>query len=165
VRARALLRSLAAAATVAALTVLALAAPAGAAAPKVNFNELEPQLMCVSCNVPLNIAESPQASQERAEVKSLIAQGLTEQQIKDRLVSIYGKGVLADPPTGGFDVTTWLVPVGLLVALLALGAVFVPRWRRGGGGPAGGGGAAPATPEIDPADARRLDEDLARYDA
>jgi cytochrome c-type biogenesis protein CcmH len=165
VRARALLRSLATAATVAALTVLALAAPAGAAAPKVNFNELEPQLMCVSCNVPLNIAESPQASQERAEVKSLIAQGLTEQQIKDRLVSIYGKGVLADPPTGGFDVTTWLVPVGLLVALLALGAVFVPRWRRGGGGPASGGGAVPAAPEIDPADARRLDEDLARYDA
>ena len=162
--ARALLRTLAVPAAVAALTVLALAAPAGAAAPKVNFNELEPQLMCVSCNVPLNIAESPQASQERAEVKSLIAQGLTERQIKDRLVSIYGKGVLADPPTGGFDVTTWLVPVGLLVALLALGAVFVPRWRRGGGGPAGGG-AVPAAPDIDPADARRLDEDLARYDA
>jgi cytochrome c-type biogenesis protein CcmH len=164
VRARALLRTLAVPAAVAALTVLALAAPAGAAAPKVNFNELEPQLMCVSCNVPLNIAESPQASQERAEVKSLIAQGLTERQIKDRLVSIYGKGVLADPPTGGFDVTTWLVPVGLLVALLALGAVFVPRWRRGGAGSAGGG-AVPAAPEIDPADARRLDEDLARYDA
>jgi cytochrome c-type biogenesis protein CcmH len=141
---------------------LVLAAPAGAATPTVNFNELERQLMCVSCNVPLNIAESPQASQERAEIKSLIAQGLTEQQIKERLVSIYGDGVLADPGTKGFDVTSWLVPVGLLVALLALGAVVVPRWRRSGG--SDGGPPAVTGPVLDPADARRLDEDLARYD-
>jgi cytochrome c-type biogenesis protein CcmH len=156
--ARALLAALAAA------LLLAAAAPgaAGAAAPQVNFNELEPQLMCVSCNVPLNIAESPQASQERQEVKALIAKGLSEQQIKDRLVAIYGDGVLADPPTHGFDITTWLVPVGLLAVLLAAGAIVVPRWRRPGGP---GGAAASAPPALDPSDARRLDEDLARYDA
>jgi cytochrome c-type biogenesis protein CcmH len=143
---------------------LVLAAPAGAATPKVNFNELEPQLMCVSCNVPLNIAESPQASQERDEIKSLIAQGLTEQQIKARLVSIYGDGVLADPGTDGFDVTSWLVPVGLLVGLLAAGAIFVPRWRRGGGDGPDGGTPSGGGPDLDPDDARRLDEDLARYE-
>jgi cytochrome c-type biogenesis protein CcmH len=154
---RALLAGLLAVAALA----LVLAAPAGAATPRVNFNELEPQLMCVSCNVPLNIAESPQATQERDEIKSLIAQGLTEQQIKDHLVAIYGDAVLADPGTDGFDVTSWLVPVGLLVGLLAAGAIFVPRWR--GGGPPDGGTPA-AGPDLDPADARRLDEDLARYE-
>jgi cytochrome c-type biogenesis protein CcmH len=160
---RALLAGLLAVAALA----LVLAAPAGAATPRVNFNELEPQLMCVSCNVPLNIAESPQATQERDEIKSLIAQGLTEQQIKDRLVAIYGDAVLADPGTDGFDVTSWLVPVGLLVGLLVAGAIFVPRWRRGGGddgdGP-DGGTPSDGGPDLDPDDARRLDEDLARYE-
>jgi cytochrome c-type biogenesis protein CcmH len=158
---RALLAGLLAVAALA----LVLAAPAGAATPKVNFNELEPQLMCVSCNVPLNIAESPQATQERDEIKSLIAQGLTEQQIKDRLVAIYGDAVLADPGTDGFDVTSWLVPVGLLVGLLVAGAIFVPRWRRGGGddGP-DGGTPSDGGPDLHPDDARRLDEDLARYE-
>ena len=146
-----------------AAALLALA-PAGALAaqPRASFNDIEDEVMCDTCNVPLNIAESARADQERAQIRGYIAQGLTKQQIKDRLKAQWGPGILATPSSSGFSLAVWLVPV--LLALAALGAVvfFLPRWRRGPrrSGPA----PAAAAPQISDADARRLDEDLARYD-
>ena len=58
----------------AALTAAAL--PAGAAA--VTQYEIETQVMCDTCNVPLYIAESPRADQLRREIRTLIAQGQDE---------------------------------------------------------------------------------------
>jgi len=57
------------------------------------------------------------------------------------------------------DWAAWAVPAALIAALVASLAVFVPRWRRPG--PAT---AAALGPTLDAADARRLDEDLARYE-
>jgi cytochrome c-type biogenesis protein CcmH len=156
------------------LVVLALAALmlcAGApAAPRTTLNDVEDEVMCVSCGVPLNIAESPQASAERNEIQKLVDRGLTKRQIKDRLVAQYGREVLAEPDHSGFGAAAYIVPI--VLALLALGglAVMVPRWRAndrtGETTPAGGEPAAATTtaPALSDADARRLDEDLARYD-
>jgi cytochrome c-type biogenesis protein CcmH len=146
-----------------ALALLALA-PTGAPAaqPRASFNDIEDEVMCDTCNVPLNIAESARADQERAQIRGYIAQGLTKQQIKDRLKAQWGPAILATPSSSGFSLAVWLVPV--LLALAALGAVafFLPRWRRG---PRRAASApAAAGPQISDADARRLDEDLARYD-
>jgi cytochrome c-type biogenesis protein CcmH/NrfF len=144
----------------AALLVLA---PAGALAqPRASFNDVEDEVMCDTCNVPLNIAESARADQERAQIRGYIAQGLTKQQIKDRLKAQWGPAILATPSRHGFSLAVWLVP--LLLALAAIGAValFLPRWRRGARRSASV--PAPAGPQISDADARRLDEDLARYD-
>jgi len=138
--------------------------PAGALAaqPRASFNDIEDEVMCDTCNVPLNIAESARADQERAQIRGYIAQGLTKQQIKDRLKAQWGPGILATPSSSGFSLAVWLVPV--LLALAALGALvfFLPSWRRGPRRTA----PAPvaAGPQISDADARRLDEDLARYD-
>ena len=80
------------------LAVLAAAllalAPAGALAaqPRASFNDIEDEVMCDTCNVPLNIAESARADQERAQIRGYIAQGLTKQQIKDRLKAQWGPG-------------------------------------------------------------------------
>jgi hypothetical protein len=49
--------------------------------------------------------------------------------------------------------------IGLLLGALS---VLVPRWRRGGGPPDEERPDA-AGPPLDPDDARRLDEDIARY--
>jgi cytochrome c-type biogenesis protein CcmH len=140
----------------AAITVLALTTAAGAATPRASFNDIEDEVMCVSCNVALNIAESPQADRERAEIKRLIASGLTKQQIKDRLKAQYGPNVLALPDSGGFNFAAYAVPIAAVAIVLALLAVLVPRWRRPPGAP------PPDSPELDPGDERRLDEDLAR---
>ncbi len=140
---------------------LALAAPAGAAEPRTTLPDVEDEVMCVTCNAPLNIAESPQAEQERDLIRELIAQGLTKEQVKERLVVEYGEDVLALPRDDGMGVAAYVVPILVVVGLLALLALLVPRWRRGG---RAASATQAAAPDASPADLRRLDEDLARFD-
>ena len=145
------------------LVLLALAPGALAAEPRTSFNDVEDEVMCDTCNVPLNIAESDRADQERQVIRKLIAQGLTKEQIKDRLKAQYGPGILATPQDSGFSLAVWWVPVAVVLAVAALIAVLLPRWRRRT--PPGGGesGDEPAH-ELTASEARRLEEDLARYD-
>jgi cytochrome c-type biogenesis protein CcmH len=145
---------------IALLALLALAPAAVAAQPKTSFNDVEDEVMCDTCNVPLNVADSQRADQERAVIRKLIAQGLTKQQIKDRLAAQYGPGILATPQDSGFSLAVWWVPVAVVVALLALIALLLPRWRRRQP-PDDGDDAAP---DLSPAETRRLEQDLARYD-
>jgi cytochrome c-type biogenesis protein CcmH len=149
---------------VVALLALMALAPAAAlgAQPRASFNDVEDEVMCDTCNVPLNVAQSDRADQERKVIRDLIAQGLTKQQIKDELKARYGPNILATPQDSGFSLAVWWVPVAVVVALLALIAVLLPRWRRRPG--AGGGGAPPSAPELSAGETRRLEEDLARYD-
>jgi cytochrome c-type biogenesis protein CcmH/NrfF len=145
-----------------AVLALAAAAPAGAAEPKASLPDIEDEVMCVSCNVALNVAESPQAYRQRELIRDLIEQGLTKEQIKERLVQEYGEAVLALPGKGGgVGVAAYLVPIGVVAALAALVALLLPRWRRHGRGAAAAAGAAPHVTE---AELRRLDEDLRRFD-
>jgi cytochrome c-type biogenesis protein CcmH len=147
------------------LTALALlAAPAAlAATPRASFNDIEDEVMCDVCGVPLNIAESPRAEQQRREIKALIAQGKTKQQIKDILVARYGPGILATPPDHGFTLAAYLVPIAAVLLALAGLAVALPRWRRRRA--ATDAEEEAAAPALNTAEARRLDEDLARFGA
>ena len=138
--------------------LLSVAATASAAPPRASFNDIEDEVMCVTCNVPLNIAESPQATDEREEIRRLIALGLTKEQVLDRLVADFGDQILADPPTNGFNVASWAVPVGAIGAVAVLLLATLPRWRRRTQDD--GGSAAADVPALAPADLRRLDEDL-----
>jgi cytochrome c-type biogenesis protein CcmH len=152
------------AAVLAFLLLLALAPGALAAQPKASFNDVEDEVMCDTCNVPLNIADSDRAEQERQIIRKLIAQGLTKDQIKDRLKAQYGPGILATPQDSGFSLAVWWVPVAVVLALLALIAALLPRWRRRD--PPDGGGDDGGEPgrELTASEARRLEQDLARYD-
>jgi cytochrome c-type biogenesis protein CcmH len=143
------------------LVVAVLSTPAAvfAQAPaRASLPDLEDEVMCTICRSTLQLANSPQADRERNYIRSLIAQGLTKDQIKDELVKQYGDEVLSTPKDSGFDLTAWLLPIGgLIVAAGGIGlAVF--RWRRRGDR----GGPAVAAPEGEEAD--RLDADIARYD-
>jgi len=152
--------------------VLALAAPAGAlaAAPQADLVDIEDEVMCTTCKIPLNIAESPQANDERQLIRTLIAQGRTKAQIKQALVAQYGQDVLALPDGGGVGITAYAIPLALGAAVIAALALLVPRWRRR---PAAGIARSPADVvavagpghDLSAADAKRLDEDLARYEA
>lgn len=139
-----------------------LAVPAAAAQPRASFNDVEGALMCDTCNVPLTVADSPRADQERREIKALIAQGLTKQQILARFKAEYGPDVLALPQDHGFSLAVYIVPAAVVLALAALLAVVLPRWRRRARAaniPPDGGAQT-----LSVADSRRLEEDLARYD-
>lgn len=139
-------------------------ATALAAAPRTTLNDVEDELMCDTCNVPLNIAESERADQERAELRELIAQGLTKQQILDRFVANYGHNILANPKGGGAAVTVWAVPAAVIGGVLLGLLLLLPRWKRRRAAALAAEGPASEGPQLSDADALRLEQDLARYD-
>jgi len=134
---------------------------ASAPVPRMSLPNIERQVMCVTCKIPLNVAQSPQSNRERAFIQGLIDRGDTEAQIKRALVGEYGAAVLGLPSTHGFDLAVYLVPVGVLAALLATVALLLPRWRR-----QARAHALPDAPQpaLSPTDAARLDADLAHFD-
>jgi cytochrome c-type biogenesis protein CcmH len=145
---------------VAALLLTATAGGASAATPKTTLNAVESEVMCVSCGVPLGIADSPQATAERKDITDLIAQGKTKDEIKAELVSTYGNRVLASPKSSGFGLAAYLVPIVIVLIALVAGAIFIPKWRRNRTDTA----IAPAGPDLSDDDAARLDADLQRYE-
>jgi cytochrome c-type biogenesis protein CcmH len=137
------------------------AAHAAGARPRTSLPVIERQVMCVTCKIPLNVAQSPQADRERAFIQGLIDEGHSEAQIKSALVGQYGPAALALPGDHGFDLAAYLVPLAACLALLAALAVLLPRWRRRARAQAGREATAPA---LSVADAERLDADLTRFD-
>jgi cytochrome c-type biogenesis protein CcmH len=147
------------------LLAAAVACPgtnAAAAIARTSLPAIERQVMCVTCKIPLNVAQSPQADRERAFIQGLIDQGENEAQIKDALVAQYGPSVLALPRAQGFDLTVYLVPLAVLLVLLATVAVLLPRWRRRARARQSDQD-APA-PVLAAGDAARLEADLALFD-
>ncbi len=142
------------------VAALALAVPASVSA-RPSLPVIERQVMCVTCKIPLNVAQSPQANEERAYIQELIDQGQSERQIKSSLVEQYGPAVLGLPRAHGFDLTAYLVPLAVVLALIAALLVLLPSWRRQA--------RAAATRRQPPAalsatDAARLESDIARFD-
>ena len=136
------------------------AVPAASAA-RPSLPVIERQVMCVTCKIPLNVAQSPQADRERAFIQSLIDEGESESQIKRVLVSQYGSAVLGLPSAHGFGLAAYLVPLAAVLALALALAILLPRWRRQAREQAAL--VAPAA-SIGSGDAARLDADLAKFD-
>lgn len=135
--------------------------PACAVTLRTTLPVIERQVMCVTCKIPLNVAESPQANRERVFIHSLISEGKTEAQVKDALVSQYGPAVLALPSAQGFDLAAYLVPAVVVLALIALLALLLPSWRRHARAQAGD---QTGVAELSASDAARLDADIERFD-
>jgi cytochrome c-type biogenesis protein CcmH len=143
------------------VTAACAVAPAASAAPP-TLPDVEDEVMCPTCNTALNVANSPQADEERAFIRSLIAQGKSKAEIKEALAREYGRDALAIPKAEGFDVAATIVPIGVGVGALALLAILLPRWRRRARrDPAASVAAGPA---LSATDAARLDEELRRFD-
>jgi cytochrome c-type biogenesis protein CcmH/NrfF len=146
-----------------ALAVLALlTSSASAVVPRASLADIQHQVMCVTCGIPLEEAISPQADRERASIQAMIDKGMTTAQIKHALVIALGPGVLALPPRSGFNLAVYIVPVVVIVLLLVILAVGLRRWRRR---PPSDDGPRPPAAELGLLDATRLDEELVRFDS
>jgi cytochrome c-type biogenesis protein CcmH len=151
-----------------ALALVALLAPASAAlaqCPRTTLADLEDEVMCPQCGVPLALAtDAPQAKAEREFIRRLVDECRSKEEIKDALRAEFGDAALAVPEPEGFDLAAYLVPLLALVLGGAGAAVAAVRWRRSrvAAAGAGGDGAEPDGPA--PADAARLDEELRRFD-
>lgn len=141
------------AALAAALLVGAAPAPAGAGP---NPADLEAELVCPTCKTTLDQSNSPIAARMKAFIRERIAAGDSAAQIKAQLVDQFGPAVLAEPPRRGFDLLAWLLPLGgLAVGAVAVGALAWSWSRRRADG---------EPPPLDPDLARRVDDELARFE-
>jgi cytochrome c-type biogenesis protein CcmH/NrfF len=127
----------------------------------VSLTDVEGEVMCPICGTLLELSESPQGQRERVFIKGLIAEGKTRAEIKDALVAQYGSAVLALPKGSGFDLSAYLVPIMAFIAAAIGLAVGVRRWRQAA---TRRDSAAPPISGPDDEEAKRLEEDLARYD-
>jgi cytochrome c-type biogenesis protein CcmH len=163
-------RLLAAATSLALLLLVVLAAAAHAATPRTTLEDVERELMCVTCKTPLEQSDAVQANRERNEIERLIAQGKTKAQVIDGMVDVYGDDVLLDPPQSGLRTVRWVLPAaGAIVAVLLL-SVLIRRWRRRAAQDPEDPPAPDAEPDLEASsseltddDQRRLDADLRRY--
>ena len=149
--------------------LLTLAMLAGAAAPTVataqvrehtTVEQMYDNLMCVLCHESLSVAQSAESYQERAYVRRFVAQGLTVKQIEDRMVGLYGTGVLAQPPKHGFSLLVYIIPPVVVLAGILLLLYTVPRWRRKAAAARDAAGVADR-PTISEQESQRLDDELA----
>jgi cytochrome c-type biogenesis protein CcmH len=148
------------ASALAALAIAVSVSPA-AATPQTSLPAIERQVMCVTCKIPLNVAQSPQADRERAFIQSLIDRGEGEAEIKRALVAQYGPTVLGLPSAHGFDLTAYLVPLVVVLGLLAILLLALPSWRRRARARLA---VTAPTATLDASDAARLESDIARFD-
>lgn len=152
------------------LTLLALTtataattAVAQTSTPKTSLHEIESQVMCVVCRTPLATAGGPQADAQRTLIQGMVDRGMSADQIKTALVAEYGKQVMALPEEKGFNLVVYLVPIVAVGTALGLAAIFLPRWRRRARALASAQ-PTPLSPELSADDAKRLDDDLKRYE-
>lgn len=142
-----------------ATTLLRPATALGAGHQRTSLTAVENDLMCVACHEPLAVSQSPQAESERRLISHLIALGDTKAQIERVMVAQYGPSVLARPPAQGFNLSVYVIPPAAVVVGLAVVGFALARWRRSRRGREREAVAAP----MSAGDARRLEEDLARY--
>jgi len=124
--------------TIAVLIGLTFAAYANEARPlaedeavEQRLNHIAEELRCLVCqNESLAGSRAELAQDLRREVRQLIKQGKTDQEIKDFLVSRYGDFVLYRPPVKPSTWLLWIGPFVLLVAGIAGLLIYLRRRSR-----------------------------------
>jgi cytochrome c-type biogenesis protein CcmH len=108
-------------------------------------------IKCPSCE-DLSVADSnaQTAVTVRTAIAVQVAAGRTDQQIDDYLVARYGSAIVLTPPTSGWSLLVWVLP--LVAGVVAVGGLtlFVVRRRRRGFGPDDEAATAVSDGELDP---------------
>ncbi len=79
-------------------------------------NHIAHQLYCPVCeNTPLDVCPTDACRQWRDLIRQQLAQGWTENQIKQYFVQQYGVRVLAEPPQTGFNWLIYILPPAIIL--------------------------------------------------
>ena len=124
--------------------------PLGDPALEARARALHAELRCMVCQGQ-SIADSnaPLAQDMRAIVRERIADGASDDGVRDFLTDRYGDYVLLDPPVKPETYALWFGPAAVFVAGAAVAVALLRRSRAG----ASGAGAEPLSAE----ERRRLD--------
>ncbi len=126
-------------------------------------NAIAKQMFCPVCeNIPLDVCGTQACMQWRELIRKQLAEGKTEEEIKQYFVEQYGDRVLAEPPRRGLNWLIYIVPPAAIV----VGAFFVYRamrtWQKDAAPPPTPEGASPAASPKMPDDdyIKRLEDEL-----
>ncbi len=93
-------------------------------------NAIAKQLYCPVCeNIPLDVCGTQACIQWRELIRSKIAEGWSEEEIKDYFVLQYGDRVLAEPPRRGLNLLVYLVPPVAFLAGIVILYRGIRSWR------------------------------------
>lgn len=93
-------------------------------------NAVAKQLYCPVCeNIPLDACGTQACEQWRGVIRDKLAEGWSEDQIKDYFVAQYGDRVLAEPPREGFNWFIYIVPMIIFAGGAILLYMGFRRWR------------------------------------
>jgi cytochrome c-type biogenesis protein CcmH len=82
-----------------------------------DVNRIARQMYCPVCqNTPLDVCETQACAQWRGLIRDKLAEGWSEDQIKQYFVEQYGARVLAEPPRQGWYLLIYIIPPILLIA-------------------------------------------------
>jgi cytochrome c-type biogenesis protein CcmH len=80
-------------------------------------NAIAKDLFCPVCeNTPLDVCPTDACKEWREEIRTMLAEGKTETEIKQHFVDYYGARVLSEPPRTGFNWLAYVVPPIVIVA-------------------------------------------------
>ena len=135
-----------------ATAVLAGTTPA-LAAPEDVANEVSAEVMSPFCNgVTLHDCPSQAAQDLREQIQTWAEAGWSKSRIIDELADRFGPGIYATPRDSE-GIGAWALPVGALLAGIALLTWLAPRWTRRR--------RADKPPPVDAADHARIERELA----
>lgn len=146
------------------IAVFALLAPGcgGESDEPPTLAEMEKKFICPTCQTTLELSNAPIAERMREFIRARIAAGDSENEIETALVAQFGEAVLASPPKEGFNLLAWVLPLAAGAIAVAAVAVALRRWSRVRPEPVP---AENREANLDPELERRVDEELARFDA
>lgn len=100
------------------------------------LKDLGEELRCLVCqNETLAVSQAPLALDLRNEIRALIRQGRSDDEIRAYLVARYGDFVLYKPPFKATTALLWLGPFALLALGIALMIVILRRRKRAASAP------------------------------
>jgi len=144
-----------AAGRLAAALLVAFAAHAAVSAQTLeeSAKRLEGKLMAPCCGAN-TLAEhySGPAQAAKREIRLLLSQGKTEDEVLAAFVEQHGPTILASPPARGFNLVVYVVPLAVLLGLTPILWIRLSRWREATASSA----ASEPLPALDPADAERI---------
>jgi cytochrome c-type biogenesis protein CcmH len=92
---------------------------------------LASELRCAVCQgLSIQDSPSPLAQQQKDLIRSQVAAGRTDEEIREYFVSKYGEWVLLEPKAQGFNLLVYVMPGLALVGGAGLIVVAVRRWTE-----------------------------------
>lgn len=140
---------------------LAVAAPDPQAIER-QAKQIETMLIAPCCwSQQVSVHQSPASDEIKTNIRKLLAEGRTQQQILDAYAAEYGDRILAEPPARGFSASLYVLPWIFLAGSIGL-VVWVIRRLRTPGTAAAGTEVASATIDADVDE--RIDDELRKLE-